>query len=200
MNNTLIIFVKNAREGEVKTRLAATIGNNRALLVYKKLLKLIHDTAINLPYRKLVFYSNQIEQEDIWENDLFEKHIQQGMDLGERMFHAMETSSTNSGAVCLVGTDIPDLTDYIINKAFELLVLYDVVIGPAEDGGYYLIAMNAPIKEIFVDKPWGTDLVLNETITSLKKSKLAYGLLPVLNDIDTFEDIRKGGHDYLLES
>jgi hypothetical protein len=200
MNNTLIIFVKNAREGEVKTRLSETIGTKRALLVYEKLLRLIHDTTLNLPYRKSVFYSDQIEQNDIWENDRFEKHLQQGADLGERMYVAMESSRKKGGSVCLVGADIPDLSEYIIDKAFELLAIYDVVIGPAEDGGYYLIAMNKPIKEIFEDKPWGTGLVLKETIDALEKSKLAYGLLPVLNDIDTIEDIRKGGHEYLLRS
>ncbi|NJN24701.1 MAG: glycosyltransferase [Cyclobacteriaceae bacterium] len=199
-DNTLIVFVKNPKLGEVKTRLARTIGQQQALSVYHTLLRICHDTVVPLSVRKTIFYSDEITENDIWEDTLFEKYVQRGRDIGERMFNAISDCNEGAeGAMCLIGTDIPDLSKEIIDSAFELLTYNDVVIGPAEDGGYYLIAMRKPVKEIFVDKTWGTGMVLKETLAELEKSALTFKLLPVLNDIDTIEDIRNGGYNYLLQ-
>lgn len=199
MAKTLIIFVKNAQVGKVKSRLAKSIGAERALYVYKKLVQKTKDTVLNLLVRKTVYYSDYIEVDDLWSNDIFKKCTQKGADLGERMFDAIcEESSEPENRTCLVGSDIPNLSEEIIIQSFELLSNYDIVLGPAEDGGYYLIAMKFPVKELFINKSWSTKYLLEETIAEIKRMKLSYALLPILNDIDVIEDIHKAGLDYLL--
>lgn len=199
MVKNLIIFVKNAHEGNVKSRLAKSIGMEKALSVYKKLVEKTYETVMNLPFNKIVYYSDFIEDEDLWAKGVFKKSIQQGRDLGERMYNSIcEVSGETKNMTCLIGTDIPKLSEEIIIQAFELLSHKDIVLGPAEDGGYYLIAMKKPVKELFINKSWSTNHLLEETITEIKRNNLKYDLLPILNDIDVIEDIYKGGLDYLL--
>ena len=188
-NNLIIVFVRSPELGKVKTRLARSIGDQSALNIYKILLK--HTAAVlrDLSFDKVVYFSEKIDNNDLWENSLFEKKLQKGADLGERMHHAFDTAF-NKGykKVLIIGSDLFDLTSSIITSAFEALETYDVSIGPSLDGGYYLLGMKKLQPEVFKNKKWGTDSVLEHTLQDLKKQKIK--LLKALNDIDTLEDLQ----------
>tara|TARA_B110000003_G_scaffold202314_1_gene200998 strand:+ start:4017 stop:4637 length:621 start_codon:yes stop_codon:yes gene_type:complete len=189
-NNLIIVFVRSPELGKVKTRLARSIGDQSALNVYKILLK--HTAAVlrDLSFDKVVYFSEKIDNNDFWENSLFEKKLQKGADLGERMHHAFDTAF-NKGykKVLIIGSDLFDLTSSLIKSAFEALETYDISIGPSLDGGYYLLGMKKLQPEVFKNKKWGTDSVLENTLQDLKKQKIK--LLKALNDIDTLEDLKQ---------
>ena len=189
-NNLIIVFVRSPELGKVKTRLARSIGDQSALNIYKILLK--HTAAVlrDLSFDKVVYFSQKIDNNDLWENSLFEKKLQKGADLGERMHHAFDTAF-NKGykKVLIIGSDLFDLTSSIITSAFEALETYDISIGPSLDGGYYLLGMKKLQPEVFKNKKWGTDSVLEHTLQDLKKQKIK--LLKSLNDIDTLEDLQQ---------
>ena len=189
-NNLIIVFVRSPELGKVKTRLARSIGDQSALNVYKILLK--HTAAVlrDLSFDKVVYFSEKIDNNDFWENSLFEKKLQKGADLGERMHHAFDTAF-NKGykKVLIIGSDLFDLTSSLITSAFEALETYDISIGPSLDGGYYLLGMKKLQPEVFKNKKWGTDSVLENTLQDLKKQKIK--LLKALNDIDTLEDLQQ---------
>ena len=185
----LIIFTRNPELGQCKTRLAKTIGDESALEIYKYLL--LHTAKIAEMVRadKFVFYSENIKREDIWDISVFNKNLQQGDDLGERMENAFtELFELGYEQVLIIGSDLLDLSSDDVNKAYDYLNDNDVVIGPAEDGGYYLLGMKKLHSEVFKNKTWGTATVLKNTLNDLKDS-IIY-MLKELNDIDTFEDIK----------
>lgn len=192
MKQALLIFAKNLLYGEVKTRLAATAGNDVAFSVYKKLLLHTKEITKNLITDKIVFYSTKIEEQDIWNNEIFKKNIQSGNDLGERMQNAFAYAFENKYEdVIIIGTDCFELTPAIITDAFTYLKNYDVVIGPAEDGGYYLLGMKKLQAEMFQNILWSTPHVLQQTLSVCKKQNLNYQLLQRLSDIDDEEDMAK---------
>lgn len=191
MSRLLIIFVKNPEIGKVKTRLAKSIGEEAALAIYLKLLGRTHEVADLLNCDKAIYYSEYVDTEDNWENRRYKKHLQKGDDLGQRMNNAIcEAFSAGHSSVCLIGTDIYELTPEIINDAFNKLASHDIVIGPAEDGGYYLIGMNKPHPEIFQLKHWSTPDVLIETVRLIEAQALTFCKTKLLNDIDHVEDLK----------
>jgi uncharacterized protein len=184
MNNALIIFVKNLIDGKVKTRLAATLGNEAAINIYKQLLHHTYSVTKTIGADKIVFYSDFIE-EDIWNNKEFKKEIQQGIDLGKRMENAFINALKNGyEKVIIIGTDCPEINKNILENAFMQLNNFDIVIGPATDGGYYLLGMKKLHSFLFQNITWSTDAVLNETINLLNEHQLTYFLLPELTDVD----------------
>ena len=192
MKQALLIFAKNLIYGEVKTRLAATVGNDAAFSVYKELLQYTKEITKDIPADKIIFYSNRIEEEGIWRNENCNKQIQMGNDLGERMQNAFAYAFENEyEEVNIIGTDCFELTSSIINDAFNRLKNYDVVIGPAKDGGYYLLGMKKLYSEIFQNILWSTDRVLQQTIAICKRESLSCHLLQVLSDIDDEKDLLK---------
>jgi rSAM/selenodomain-associated transferase 1 len=190
MKDALIIFTKNPEAGKVKTRLAATLGDEEALAIYRQLLSHTNSVTEYLPVDKFVFYSNHIEQKDFWDSKHYYKEVQQGFDLGERMQNAFDaTFQDGYDKILIIGTDCPDLNAGIIMNAFAYLNSQDVVIGPAEDGGYYLLGMKQLYLELFEDINWSTNTVLHETQMKCTALQLNYCLLPVLKDIDEEKDI-----------
>lgn len=188
----LLIFTKNPEAGKVKTRLAATIGNEEALSVYKELVLHAISATEHLPVDKFIFYSNHVEQEDVWNNKYYYKEVQHGNDLGERMENAFDAIfQKRYDKVVIIGTDCPDLNAGLIMDAFEYLHLNDVVIGPAEDGGYYLLGIKKPQPELFEKIKWSTATVLHDTIRKCISLQLSYFLLPVLSDIDEEKDLQE---------
>ena len=188
-NKHLIIFVKNKTEGRVKTRLAAGIGEQKALEVYDMLLNHTHLTTRCINCEKTVYFSEKVEKEGLWADGNFVLALQDGQDLGERMLHAFDSQfARGAERVCIIGSDTFEITDEIIRQAFEVLRDKDVVIGPAQDGGYYLLGMKELQPELFRHKNWSTESVLNQTLADLKRLHLSYSLLPELNDIDHKED------------
>ena len=190
MNNKhLIIFVKNNIEGKVKTRLAAGIGQQKALEVYAKLLDHTHLSTRCLDAEKTVYFSEYTEEDGIWADGNFVLSQQSGQELGERMLQAFESQfSKGAERVCIIGSDTFEITQDLIRKAFEMLKEKEVVVGPARDGGYYLLGMKELQPELFQNKSWSTESVLSQTLEDLDRLQLKYSLLPELNDIDHKED------------
>lgn len=187
----LIVFVKNPVLGEVKTRLAASLGEHRALDIYNELLEITRENITNLGCQKHVFFGSFIEDDVIWEEAFLSKNIQDGDGLGERMesaFYRIFRSESDPVKAVLIGSDCPELTSVNINQAFELLDTNDVVLGPALDGGYYLIGMKKNHPAIWLEIDWSTDRVYQQTIDKINKFNLSYSVLPVLQDIDTQDD------------
>lgn len=191
MNKSLlIIFAKNPELGKVKTRLAATVGNEVALAVYFQLLNKTKQETAAVSADKVVYYSNYVEEGDLWDDAIYTKSAQQGDDLGQRMQNAFEQAFAKGyERVCIIGSDLMDLSTEVIEQAFEKLNQRDVVVGPSEDGGYYLLGMNQMIPDLFKNKAWSTDEVFIATRDDARRLGLSMAELPVLNDIDTEKDL-----------
>lgn len=187
--NLLIIFTKNPVKGKVKTRLAKDLGDDNALKVYKLLLAHSYKVTSGLPVAKHVYYSKKIASDDQWSNGDFEKRLQKGEDLGEKMKNAF-TEGFEEGfkRIVLIGTDLYELETEDIQNAFAYLKKHDYVMGPASDGGYYLIGMNSLNSEIFKNKEWGASSVFRETLKNMEGFRTR--LLRTQNDIDELEDIK----------
>lgn len=186
----LMIFTKNPIEGAVKTRLAQDIGDEPACSIYKKLVEHTRNITRPLQCDKIVWYSQFIDRMDEYNTKFYQKAIQKGHDLGERMQYAMRDAfNRNYQKALIIGTDCYQLTSELIREAFQKLDEYDVVFGPAKDGGYYLLGLNQFFPPLFMNKKWGTDTVLNDSIDDVKQAGLSYFLLPQLTDIDHLEDL-----------
>lgn len=184
----LIIFAKNMVKGKVKTRLAATIGDEAAMQVYQKLVAYTAGVTSRLPCHKYVYFDAFIQEEELWKN--YFKKLQQGYTLGDKMNNALQACFQNNyKSVVIIGTDCPQLTNSILSSAFNELNNYDVVLGPAADGGYYLIGMKEMHSQLFTNMQWSTANVCNETINRCKSLSLTYKLLPVLHDVDEEKDL-----------
>jgi hypothetical protein len=188
LKNALIIFVRNPVLGKVKTRLAAGIGDEKALQVYQHLLQHTQSITKNLSVTKFVYYADEINEDDVWNG--FEKRKQQGNDLGERMLYAFEEIfETGFSKICIIGSDCFELTTGIIFDAFEKLDTADVIIGPVMDGGYYLLGTNRLIPEFFTNKTWSTATVFADTLKDAAALNIRVTQLPLMNDIDTEKDL-----------
>lgn len=196
MTATLLIFVKNPVLGKVKTRIAATAGNERALAVYQLLLQHTRQVTLPLPFNKWVFYDSFIPLQDTtWPHTQYQKHLQSGASLGQRMHHAFAAAfAHNCHKVVIIGSDCLQLQTQHLLTAFEQLDYADVVIGPAADGGYYLLGMKQLHAPMFENKPWSNNTLLAETMQTIQQLGLRYFMLPALSDVDTWEDwLRCGG-------
>ena len=191
----LIIFLKNPVRGKVKTRLAETVGPDKALRIYHQLLAYTRDLANSLEVKKQVWYSEHAEERDGWDPATCTLKVQQGDDLGEKMKNAfVEAFREGCKPVVIIGSDCAELTEGLLIQAFDSLVHNDVVIGPSEDGGYYLLGMNAHHPDLFEDIPWSTPDVLSKTLIKVKQKGLDLCLLPELNDVDLESDWSKVRH------
>ena len=193
--NLILIFTRNPELGKCKTRLAKTIGDENALTIYKILLQHTANVVAQIDCDRAVYYSVKVRDNDIWNNTSFQKHQQHGNDLGLRMQHAFANSfKAGYEKVLIVGSDLYDLKPQHIQEAFHSLDNHDITIGPAEDGGYYLLGMKSLHSNIFENKEWGTETVREATLKDLKNQSIF--LLEELNDIDLYEDLKK--YDQLL--
>lgn len=186
--NLVMVFTRNPELGKVKTRLAKTIGEQSALNIYKFLLNHTETVIRNIDCDKAIYYSVKVRDNDIWDPSLYSKHLQQGKELGKRMYYAfLDAFSEGYKKVVIVGSDLYDLQPKHIENAFRKLDSYEVVIGPAEDGGYYLLGMKTIHSQVFTTKEWGTSTVFENTINDLQNESVF--LLEELNDIDVYDDI-----------
>ena len=196
-DSSLIIFIKNPRLGKVKTRLAATAGDERALRIYQALLEHTRHLALNLPVRRFLYYSDFIDWNDAWQVDSFEKKVQQGEDLGQRMSHAFQKVLSRSKKAVIIGSDCASLTVSILREAFSALDQAPFVVGPATDGGYYLLGMQTHTPQLFSGIPWSTPQVFPETLQKINDLQAGYHLTPELSDIDYEEDWEKYGWELI---
>ena len=190
MNDALIIFTKNPIPGQVKTRLAATIGDDKALAVYKQLIHYTIELTNQLPVSKFIYYSDSIETDNNWNNNIYTKKLQSGAGLGEKMKNAFsDVFDLGYKRVIIIGTDCPELSPAIIIAAIDSLNVYDVVVGPARDGGYYLLGMKKLNSCLFQEISWSTNQVLQQTLLACSGNKLSNVLMEELSDIDNEQDL-----------
>jgi uncharacterized protein len=198
-NSALIIFAKAPIPGQVKTRLCPPLTADEATTLHGSFvldtlertrtavakLKLPFDRFLACsPSSAAVFFKIMEERQVVMLID------QQGDDLGARMSRTFETMFARGyKRVLIVGTDVPSLPLEHYKQAHTLLDKYDVVLGPALDGGYYLIGLNKPTPALFENIPWSTDRVLPLTREKANRLGLSIGLLPEWRDIDTIEDL-----------
>ncbi len=188
----LLIFIKNPEPGKVKTRLAKTVGNIKAHQIYLDLLSHTISVAKKVDSVRQVWYSSFIDRDDEIAGSSFQKFVQKGGDLGERMKYAFAQGFKDGyEKVVIIGSDCPVITARIIEDAYLKLNECDVVLGPSEDGGYYLLGMRQLIPGLFSNIDWSSEQVLQQTMVAIQQKKLTWHQLPVLNDIDTEEDLIK---------
>jgi uncharacterized protein len=177
------------RLGKVKTRLAETLGAEKALAVYRRLLdhtfKVVRESHLGAK----VFWSEE-DKEAVRGYRLL-SGIQKGNDLGERMADAfLRTNKSRHIFMIMIGTDCFELRESLLHDAVESLNTHQVVIGPSEDGGYYLLATRGYYPELLANKSWSSPRLLEETIGQLEDLQISYHLLETLNDIDTLDDLK----------
>ncbi len=193
MNRNLYgLFLKYPEPGRVKTRLAKDVGNEEAAAIYQQVAEMIMKNTYrgDQNYKRIVFYDPPERLRDFEQWLGQEMFIpQKGRDVGERMDNAIrELLASGVEKAVLTGADIPALNSTVISEAFAALDHADIVLGPAKDGGYYLIGMKAPHSEIFQNIPWSTPRVYQETISVLEQLHLLYRCVETLSDLDTTED------------
>ena len=189
MNEAIIIFVRKPELGKVKTRLAASLGIEKALEIYKELLLHTRQICERVKADKFVYYHEQIEQNDLWDASGFDKKIQANAELGEKMLRAFtEVFDAGYKKVLIIGSDCLQLTDRLITEALSLLDKNDTVVGPAKDGGYYLLGMKNLHNFLFENKTWSSNNVFDETMKNAEDHQLNMAVLPMLTDVDTEAD------------
>lgn len=185
--NALIIFARKPVLGKVKTRLATKAGQQKALEIYKLLLAHTRSIASSLLCDKFVFVTEPID-DNFWQE--FAAEMQEGIDLGNRMQHAFNLLFSKGYQHCvIIGSDCPGLSSKMVTIAFQSLNDNDMVIGPATDGGYYLLGMRKMIGEVFINKDWSTSKVFDQTMQDVISLNLSCYLLPQLTDVDEIEDV-----------
>lgn len=189
-SSLLIIFYRNPELGKVKTRLAASIGDAKAFAIYLLLSEHTRSVTEKLPVDKALYYSDYVDTEDNWSKSRYQKFSQTGDALGEKMENAFKAGfSSGYKSICIIGTDCLDLTPRILKEAFRKLLTHEVVIGPALDGGYYLLGMNHLHQLLFKNKNWGENNVLSQTLNDVRMLGLSFLQLETLGDIDREEDL-----------
>jgi uncharacterized protein len=187
--NALIIFQKNEILGNVKTRIATKVGDQKALEVYQYLVDHTLHVCRSISSSKFIYYSDFIPNDSISSRPEYQFEIQSGFDLGSKMRNAFQgLLDKGFENVILIGTDCGELEPRHIEEAFELLESHEAVLGPAKDGGYYLVGMKRQIPDFFEGIPWSTSKVLLLTLEKLEKQNVTYGLLDLLSDVDEWED------------
>lgn len=198
--NLLVVFVKNLIPGSVKTRLAKDIGTDMAMEVYKELVSYTSEITDKVDTLKAVYYSEYVEMWDFFNDEKYTKHLQEGKDLGQKMLNSFYDAFENDhDKMVLIGSDIPDLSKKVINDAFKKLDDNDLVVGPAEDGGYYLIGMKKPHESLFEGMEYGTDRVLSDLLEEADNLSLKVAQTDMLFDLDTVADMKKAGIEIIYE-
>ena len=187
MNRLLMVFIKDSSKYPVKTRLKTSIGKNKSIWVYNQILKKTALVLKNIKTDIAVFHYNSIISKNPFKNFSKWNKIQIGENLGKKISNAFNWGFEKGyKKIIIIGSDLWDLNEEIINKGFLELNKNKVVIGPSIDGGYYLLGLNKKMPKIFEGIKWGTQSVLAETLKLLEHEPY---ILPELNDIDTFEDL-----------
>ncbi len=165
------------------------MGNEKALLVYKNLLQHTHRITKDIDCKKYLFYSDFVDQNDLWSSRTYIKSMQSTGDLGHRMKEAFRSVLLMEDKAVIIGSDCPELSSDIIEEAFRLLNNYDVVIGPTKDGGYYMLGMKALHLSLFKNIDWSTSEVSRQTIEKIEQEGLSYKKMTELSDLDNEDDL-----------
>jgi len=187
-----VVFSKSARPGRVKTRLIGELTAEQAADLHAALLDDLVDEMLGGRFAMRVAWA--LEPGESLPACPVESMVQSGNDLGQRLYGALADLATDFPLVAAVGSDHPELGVSLVHQAFDKLAAgADVVLGPAGDGGYYLVAVRrgALEPEIFDDIPWSSTAVLRITLSRCQKLKLQVDLLPTVTDVDTPEDLNR---------
>lgn len=190
------VFTRTPAPGAVKTRLIPEVGAERATEIYQSLIGCTLDTVAASGLSPVVVWCTPSTDHPFLKTcaDRFGLRLalQKGLTLGARMYNAAESMLKDQGRVLLIGCDCPELSAQDLRSADDILRKdADVVLGPAEDGGYYLIGMTRPVERVFADVEWGTPRVLMQTRANLKAAGMRWRELPVHWDVDRPEDLER---------
>jgi len=189
----VIIFAKNPEVGKVKTRLAAGVGDESALKIYKFLLahtfRVVASTGLDVH----VFFSDFIDETLTGFHPDFQSHVQKGKGLGERLYHAFEKVSRSGNNCIVIGSDCFQLTKVHLLACVDGLEVGDMVIGPSHDGGYYLLGLNEFHPTLFQDIHWSTEKMFQQTVDKSQQLGLRVIQLETLHDVDDIESLQKSG-------
>jgi len=193
MKRALIVFAKEPTRGRVKTRLTPYLSERRCLQLYKELLQDTVNVARKIQCsRKIVAYDALDSKTPFLKTIAsdFELYRQRGKDLGAKMSDAFTAFIKNGAKVVIIGSDLPRLPPRYINRAFRELSKNDVVLGPAYDGGYYLIGLKQPCAKMFEGIHWSSGSVFDDTLKKARRFKKKAAILDFWYDIDTPEDLK----------
>ena len=193
-SNALCLFIKEPQQGKVKTRLQPDISPSESVLLYKAMVEDLVNRFRNHPdFDVRIYFWPPQSRESLrgWLGDDLEYRLQRGENLGEKMMSSFEDAFHHYyRRVVLVGSDMPTLEETVIEQALSYLQDDDLVLGPCEDGGYYLIGMSEPHPELFAGVSWSTDRVLKQTMIIADANHLSVRLLEKKADVDTSHDVR----------
>ena len=194
VSKTLLIFCKAPIPGQVKTRLIQDLGVEAATALHCELALRTIETCLSVPDVTCQLWCSPDTGHEFYRQFEMIKMLQRGTGLGERMHHAMPVEASQS--TVLVGTDCPNLSLDYINQAFEKLEDHEVVIGPAEDGGYGLVGLQRANRKLFENIPWSTETVFADSCRVLNQQKINYSVLPRIWDVDRIADVHRYRRDY----
>lgn len=198
VENLLIVFVKHPQAGKVKTRLAREVGDQAALTVYRELLSRTRKATFGVSeVERRIYFDRPPASDSLWNSPHFRGYVQEGKDLGQRMHHATEQGFKDGfKRVVIIGSDCPSINAGLLSEAFRILRQKDAALGPANDGGYYLLGLTRPLPPLFRHKEWSTETVLHHSIRDLQQNGFAYQLLDEQIDIDSLEDLKQAGPEW----
>ena len=188
--NAIIIFAKFPEPGKVKKKIGQVIGmENSAKLCTAFINDLIEENSEKDYDIYLSFIGHEYKEQyrTMFPNAIL--YVQRGTNMSENVQSAFEDLLDDYEKVALIGCDVPQLSSETVIKAFNALETHDVVLGPAEDGGYYLVALKKP-HDIFKGMPWGKPNLLEEQMNMLKEKKLAFVRLHKMPDVDTIDELK----------
>ncbi|HMS99841.1 MAG TPA: TIGR04282 family arsenosugar biosynthesis glycosyltransferase [Saprospiraceae bacterium] len=192
MKTALIVFVKNIGYEPVKSRIGHEVGSHMADAIYGELLQATRQLCDGLSHDIHVYYSHHIDHNDAWTGIAKARHLQaQDPDLGRRMKAAFEDLLPLYHKVAIIGSDCPYLSPAQISEAFAALDGVDVVLGPSNDGGYYLLGMRSMAAPLFEDISWSTSEVLGQSLDKLWLTGKSFVKLDYLDDIDLYADYER---------
>lgn len=193
-NTAVIVFIKNPELGKVKTRLAKSVGDDKALAIYMQLMEHTRLQMLGVEgVERYVFYSSFVDEDDDWLPIDFKAKLQVEGDLGDKIKAAFREVFEVVDQAIIIGSDCAQLDSSHIQSAVDQLEKHDVVIGPTLDGGYYLLGMNGNYETLFEDINWSTETVLQETIDKVNQQTISVKLIDKLSDIDYIEDWEQYG-------
>ena len=188
--NALVIFAKYPEPGRVKKHIGAEIGMEKSAELCRAFINDLIDENSDKDYDVYLSFIGHEYKEDY--REMFPQailYVQRGNDMTTNVQFSFEDLLDDYEKVALIGSDVPDLKSEMIIKAFNALELYDVVLGPCDDGGYYLVALKKP-HDIFHGLPWGKQNLLDVQTEILKKKHLTFALLEKMPDVDNIDELK----------
>jgi rSAM/selenodomain-associated transferase 1 len=196
--SAVLVFVRAPERGRVKTRLAAAIGDEAALRIYRRLAEhtLRGAGALAVDSVRVRVHHTPADAGDAvraWLGDEPVYLPQADGDLGRRMEDAFARAfADGAGRVVIVGSDLPDVSASLLRRAFAALDVHPAVLGPARDGGYYLLGLTGMVSGIFDGIAWSTPEVLAATLARFRAAGIEPAMLEELADVDEVEDLPEG--------